>query len=825
MKTVLDIVMRFKELEKAALVNKTGYRTFTTTYAQLFEKVAKTASLLERLRIKKGDKLIIWGYNCPEWATVFLAAATKGIIVVPIDHMALPEHVKRIQDIVSAKLVVHSEYKLPRGTQMHEIILEHLDKLIENLPQAHHEVSDIDENDTLEIVFTSGTTGNPKGVILSHKNIMSNIAAIKKCVKVTSDQIFLSLLPLSHLLEQTPGLLAPLSALCTIVYVKGLRPSLIFKALAEEKVTNIVAVPRLLKLFADEIMREAEEKKISWLFKKLAQLKLPAGIKKKLFWPVHRKFGKNFRYFIIGGAPFSPELEQFWDSLGFTVVQGYGLTECAPVLTCNTPLGRKPVSVGQALPGVELMFGKDGEICARGENISQGYYGDKAKTNEAFAGGWFKTGDMGFADKEGYVFLKGRKKDMIVTSGGENVYPEDIEEILLEDRNVKDACVVGVPTRQGEQVHAELILKNKANLRQIIEKSNKLLNPAQQIMSYSVWHASDFPRTTTLKIKKHLVLEAVLNRKKPRGAALQQPQSRLHELLSRIEGISKAAIKPEAKLGIDLKLTSVNRVELVSMIEQEFNLDVNEEEITGETTVSQLESLIEKREKIVKRRIFRAWLLWPPVRAIRIAYNLAITDNFMRIFCWRKITGAENLKGLKEPAIFIANHVGYFDAPNVLMSLPLPIRSKMAVAAWQEYFDIPKNKILKKILYQFYYEYASIFVNIFPFQKQKGFKRNIEYAGELLDKGWNILFFPEGEHSKTGKLQPFKAGIGWLAKEMRCPIVPIKHHGLEKIMAGDEHQLPKFGRVAIKIGKPVKLDYTKSIPALTSEIQEIIEKM
>lgn len=825
MKTVLDIVMHFKEIEKVALVNKTGYRTFRTTYAQLFEKVAKTATLFERLHIKKGDKLIIWGYNCPEWATVFLAAASKGIMVVPIDNMALPEHVKRIQEIVSAKLIVHSEYKLPPVMRAHELILEHLDKVTEGMPLADLGSYNVDENDTLEIVFTSGTTGNPKGVVLSHRNIMSNIAAIKKCVKVESDQTFLSLLPLSHLLEQTPGLLAPLSASCTIVYVRGLRPSLIFRALAEEKVTNIVAVPRLLKLFADGIMREAEEKKISRLFKKLAQLKLPPGLKKKLFWPVHGKFGRSFRYFIIGGAPFLAELEQFWESLGFLVVQGYGLTECAPVLTCNTLFRKKHGSVGQPLPGVELKFGRDGEIYARGDNITKGYYNDKEKTKETFANGWFKTGDIGFADKEGYVFLKGRKKDMIVTSGGENVYPDDIEQVLLEDKSVKDACVIGIPTRQGEEVHAELLLKKKADLRVIVEKSNKRLNQAQQIMSFSLWHAADFPRTTTLKIKKHLVLEAVLKRKKPHGAALRQPQSRLHELLSRIEGISKAAIKPEAKLGIDLKLTSVNRVELVSMIEQEFNLDINEEEITGETKVSELESMIETREKVEKRRIFRTWLLWLPIRVVRMAYNLLLTDNLIRIFCWRKVTGTENLKGLKEPAIFIANHVGYFDAPNVLMSLPLRIRGKIAVAAWQEYFDIPKNKILKKLLYKFYYEYASLFVNIFPFPKQKGFKRNIEYAGELLDKGWNILFFPEGEHSKTGKLQPFRAGIGWLAKEMRCPIVPIKHLGMEKIMAGDEHQLPKFGRVAIKIGKPVKLDYTKSIPALTSEIQEIIEKM
>src|SRR3989338_8020442 len=160
MKTVLDIVRNFKEYEKVALVNKTVYRTFRTTYSQLFEKVAKTAALLEKLHIKKGDKLILWGYNCPEWATVFLAAASKGVIIVPIDNMALPEHVKRIHEIVSAKLVVHSEYKL---------LLENLDKLTENILPAELAAHTVDENDTLEIVFTSGTTGSPKGVILSHK--------------------------------------------------------------------------------------------------------------------------------------------------------------------------------------------------------------------------------------------------------------------------------------------------------------------------------------------------------------------------------------------------------------------------------------------------------------------------------------------------------------------------------------------------------------------------------------------------------------------------------------------------------------------------------
>lgn len=825
MKTIADLVAGFRDKEWEAIINKTGYRTFRLTYSELFEKVAKTAALIEKLGLEKGDRMMLWGYNCPEWAILFLAAASKGIIIVPIDYMALPDYVKRISGIVSAKLIAHSEYKILPKIKCRSVTLESLDKLIDGMPQTDMLSTNVNEGDTLEIVFTSGTTGNPKGVILTHKNVVSNITAIKKCVKTDPDQAFLSLLPLSHLLEQTPGFLGPLSSSCRIIYIRGLKPSLIFKTLSEENVTNIVAVPRLLKLFADEITRQAEARKLLPILKKTMRSRLPSTAKKKLLWPIHKKFGKQFRYFIVGGAPFSPELEQFWNELGFTVLQGYGLTECAPVLTCNTPFASKQGSVGQPLHGVELKFGEDGEIYAKGDNVTLGYYKDKAKTRQAFTEGWFRTGDIGFADKEGFVFLNGRKKDMIIGSGGENIYPKDIEHTLLQDKHVKDACVVGLPSKKGEQIHAELILKTQASLRQIIENANKKLNQAQQIMSFGKWLGHDFPRTTTLKIKKHLVLKAVSDGKKGLLAPAQRPQTRLQALIAKIEGVKAPEIMPKAKLGMDLRLTSVNKVELVSMIEQEFSLDIDEEEITGETTIAELESMIQKREQINSKKLFRAWTLWLPIRIFRMAHNTILMDNVIRLFCRRKVIGSENLKTLSEPAIFIANHVGYFDTPNILMSLPLRIRSRIAVAAWQEYFDIPKNKILKMLLFKFYFNYASVFINIFPFPKQKGFKRSIEYAGELLDKKWNILFFPEGEHSRTGKLQPFRAGIGWLAKEMKCPIVPVRHFGLERIMAGDEHQLPRLGKVLIKIGKPVKLDYTKSIPELTNELQHIVERM
>lgn len=825
-KTAADIINGFKNFDKPAIVYKTGFRTFSLTYRQLYTNVLKTYSLLEKLKVKRRDKILIWGYNCPEWGTVFLASILKGVVVVPIDYMATHDFVQKIQSSVKAKVIFHSEYKLPRQLRIKKIVLEYLDAFTQQLSTAKITQAIIKEQDLLEIVYTSGTTGEPKGVMLTHKNVISNMEAVKKCVDVLPTQTFLSLLPLSHLFEQNPGFLAPLSLGCTIVYMRGLRPNLIFKTLAQERVTNIVLVPRILKLFADGILREVEAKNKTKLFNKILSLNAPKSVKKVLLRGVHKKFGAHFQYFVVGGAPFTQDLESFWHQLGFTVIQGYGLTECSPVLTANTLQKQVPRSVGRPLQDVQLKFGKDKEVYAKGPNITQGYYLKDKETKLLFEDGWMKTGDIGSINTEGYLFLKGRKKDVIVTSAGVKVYPEDLELILLKNKEIKDVCVLGVPSENGEQVHAEVLLKNKANLPDIIESTNMELNESQQIISYAIFTKEDFPRTTTMKIQKRFVLDEILKRKKTDSTdSHSQSQSKLYQILSRISGINIASIRASSKLSLDLHMTSINRIELISLLEQGFNLDIDEEEITAGTSVERLEKMIQERKGFWEKDIFKRWLLSNIIRAIRATYNLLITDNAMRLFCQRTVIGKDNLENLKEPAIFIANHVGYFDTPSIMMSLPFHIRNKMAVAAWREYFEISKQQIFKRILFSIYYWYASLFTNIFLFPKQKGFKKSLEYTGELLDKGWNILFFPEGKHSESGKLQPFRSGIGWLVKEMKAPVVPIRHYGLENIMAGDAHQIPRFGKITIKIGKPIMVDYTKSIPEITNELHAIIKKM
>ncbi len=824
--TVGDIVETFQKREKTALIYKSGFRTFKLSYKELFEKIQQTQNLLSENNLKKGDSILLWGYNSFEWDIVFLAAARMGVIVVPIDYLAIEDFVQKIQKEVNAKMLFHSEFKSVGAIKVKKVILEYLATSIVN-QKTSAQMSQVTPDDILEIVYTSGTTGDPKGVILSHKNLITNIADVIKIAQVSEEQVFLSLLPLSHLFEQNPGFLSPLVEGCTIVYMRGLRPQLIFKTLREERITNMVTVPRILKLLSDGIVREIDSKGILGKpVKKLMQVNLPWNVRKMFFIAVHKKFGLHFQYFVSGGATLAPELESFWNRLGFKIIQGYGMTECSPVITANSPDKQVMGALGMPLAHVQIKLNEAGEIFIKGDNVTSGYYKNPLKTRDLFdKDGWLKSGDIGVMGDDGYLYLKGRQKDIIVTGAGVNVYPEDIEQILLRNKNVKDACVLGVPSENGELVHAELILKSKASIREIIEDANVFLNDAQKIVSFGQWSDDDFPRTTTMKVKKRFVLEKIQEKSGQNIQSQSASYSKLFIIIGTIAQIDPSKIASSSVLTTDLGMTSINRVELLSMIETEFNLDISEDEINSETKVGDLEKIIKERKRFVQKDIYHRFLLSMPFRIVRGVYNYLLTDTLIRIFCRRKVVGVENLEGLNTPAIFIANHIGYFDTPNILMSLPFRIRHKITAAAWKEYFEIPKKQIFKKALYYFYYIHASLFTNIYLFPKDKGFKPTFEYTGELLDKGWNILFFPEGEHSKSGKFEAFRPGIGLLVKEMRVPIVPIKHEGLEKIMAGDEHQMPRFGKVTIKIGKPLYLDYSKSIPEIVDELHKVIEEM
>ncbi len=809
MKTLADLIEGFKESNKVAVIDRKEYRKFAYTYKELYKLSSKFAYFLKKNKVNKGDMIIVWSYNGIEYAIMLLGAFLAGVIVVPVDLRSDIVFARKIQNIVQAKLVFQTRHK-PKLKQKTVFVEELLDSLEEGTYST-----DVNENDIAEIIYTSGTTGNPKGVILTHKNFISNLNAINSVEKVKSKFKFLSVLPLSHVFEQMTGFFVPLSQKASIVYVKTLKPSSLFEAFEDEKITNAAFVPRILELIYSGILQEVKKKnKENQFFIALKAAKyIPFSLRKLLFRKIHKKLGNNINYFISGGATLNEELERFYNSIGILVIQGYGLTETSPILTANTTKKHKIGSVGRAITGVEVSI-KNGEVVAKGDNITQGYYKNPTKTKELFEDGWLKTGDLGRFDNEGFLYLKGRKKDVIVTAAGINVYAEDIENILNKIEGVADSCVIGMDGKKGEEVYAVLLLKEGAKAKNIVDKANEKLDSSQKIKDYSVWPYEDFPRTTTLKIKKFAVKEALKTKKE---AVIVKKKNKIYSIISQL---TNKKITDAATLQ-DLGLSSIDIVELISLLEQEFNIEIDEERMIPSTKIKELEQIIKQKIIIEEKPIFKHWALSLAARFFRFVLQ-PLTNQIARFFSWPRIYGRENLKGLKSPVIFAANHQSHFDTPIILMKLPLRFSLKTAVAAWQEFF-FRHNLKYKGFGKWLLYHLATIFYNIYPFPQQKGFRRSLKYTGRLVGKEWNILIYPEGARTMTGEIQSFKQGIGILAVEMGIPVVPIKVENVIKVLPRWK-RFPKFARTKVNIGKPIIVKHGSYIRA-TEEIEKAVKEL
>jgi long-chain acyl-CoA synthetase len=658
---------------------------------------------------------------------------------------------------------------------------------------------------TAQLIYTSGTTGNPKGVILTHRNLLANLLQVNQRIPtVTADYTFLSLLPLSHMFEQMGGFFTPLYRGSSIVYLRTLKPSAIMDALGEEDIYAVVAVPRLLQLLQSSIERELEAKHLGgpfrWLLKKGDEL--PHEARKRLFFPIQRKFGRHFTMFVSGGAPLAPEIFRFWDGMGFTVLEGYGLTECSPVLTAN-PLGRQVVgTVGQPLPDVEIKVVNE-EILARGANVFPGYYLNEQATREAFTtDGWFKTGDLGEFDQSGFLRIKGRSKELIVTGAGINVYPDEIEHELNRTVGVREGCVLGLDRGGGEEVYAVLLLDGSGRApEEIIREVNSRLDNLHQITGFTIWTEPEFPKTTTLKIRKFLVRDRI--KAGPGEGEAGASADRLSNIIARVTGTPVGEIGEDSYLVTDLGLTSIGRLELVNYLEQEFRLDLEDTLIGPQTKVSDLRSIIEKRVKLEIRERFRFWANTPVFRGIRRFFDLFLNYPLFRIFVRLEAVGLQHLEGAKPPLFFIANHTSYLDQPAIMFALPPKYRYFTATAAWAEFFFQNYRTYLQKIWKRFTYEYGTYGLNLFPLPQSRGFRGSLKHMGKLADNDISILVFPEGERSRDGRILPFRLGLGIMVKELAVPVVPVHISGLDYVLPRGA-RWPRSGKVTVTFGQPIR---------------------
>jgi long-chain acyl-CoA synthetase len=493
--------------ERPALIQPVaGGDISTVTYRALQEQACCFAGYLQEQQIGKGDRVCIWAASCSNWMVAYLGALLAGAVVVPLDVNTTEDFLTRIAETTEAKLLVTTQ-KQYAGLKRPTLPLVD----VEALPQGELDATklpQVNSDDLAELVFTSGTTGQPKGVMLSHRNITSNAIAAVDVVNIQTSDRVLSILPLSHMFEMTVEI-AVLYRGASIVYARTLVPDTLLKLLETQQVTCMMLVPQALQLFLNGIEREVRRQKREQQWEMLHRIasRLPFAWRRFLFGTVHKRFGGHFRFFISGGAYLPPKLAERWENMGFRVMQGYGATECAPIVSTTPYYEHMLDSVGKPLPGVDVRIAEDKEIMVRGPNVALGYWKNPEATAAVFEDGWYHTGDLGDLDARNNLYLKGRKKNLIVLANGMKVYPEDIENALCANPLVKNAVVFGLMEKdRGPEVRAVLLMDDPSKANIVIQHANKQLASHQRVHGFTIWPEPEFPCTHTLKVKRSEVL-------------------------------------------------------------------------------------------------------------------------------------------------------------------------------------------------------------------------------------------------------------------------------------------------------------------------------
>ncbi len=804
---------------ETVFAHRRGLRVVRWSYEQTAKTANQFARELEARGIGKGDRVLLWAENSPEWVASFFGCLLRGVIVVPLDVQSDPAFLVRVQEKVGAKLALYDAVTRPfADLNLPILTLDAFSSLVAHHSPAPYSVTDIDENDTVEIVFTSGTTAEPKGTRITHRNLLANLTPLEKEIKrylkwerAVHPLRFLNLVPLSHVLGQFLGIFVPQLLSGEVFFQESLSPSQIVETVKRERISVVVTVPRILEVLRESIERVYEAQgKLEQLRKEIEACEGKHFILRWWrFRNLHQMFGWKFWAFVSGGATLNPETETFWRRLGFAVIQGYGMTETASLISVNHPFKVRRGSIGRVMPGQEVKLAEDGEILVRGENVSPGYWRDDAQ-EKVGDGGWFRTGDIGEMDDEGKLYFKGRKKEVIVTSAGVNIYPEDIEPVLDSQPEIKASAVIETQSAHGPEPLAVLILRdNRVKPDAVIDRANASLAQHQQLRRWFVWSGEDFPRGATQKVRKQLVAEKV--RAELAGAVPSSstgyPEP-LTEIVTRISRDAPSKLDPSAKLGTDLKLDSLGRVELLSALEDRYQVEIDEAAFTDATTLADLEKIVrEGKHEGAAAYPYPRWQQRWPISWLRIALLYSIVLPAILIMGWPRIRGKEHLRKLRGPILFICNHVTMVDHALVLFALPARFKRKMVIAQdgelLREWLHPPKETgLFTRLLHLLQYISVVLFFNVFSMPQKSGFRRSFGFAGEMMDRGYNLMVFPEGQRTRHGAMNPFMSGTGLLIRELDAPVVPIRIDGLWELKRTNRHfALP--GEVSVTVGEPI----------------------
>jgi long-chain acyl-CoA synthetase len=828
------------------LVHDTGYRSRSYSYEQVKRAAIAFAGRLRTSGIRKGDKIIFWGENRAEWIIGLWGCLLEGVIVVPVDYRASADLMNRIQRIVESRVVLIGDDVHPNETgggpsiwRMAEIEWPATASMPDR-PQ-------VNPDDTAEIIFTSGATADPKGVVITHRNILANIVPIER--EVAKYRLyarpflpirFLNLLPLSHMFGQAMTTYVPPMLPGVVVFMRGFNPGEIVRQIHTRRISVLVCVPKILDVLRGYMLQQVPATREATESPASASAKAPARPRRSSkseggsarhilsrLWryrEVHRVLGWKFWAFVVGAAPLERDLEEFWSRLGFAVVQGYGLTETAPIVTLNSPFRPVRGTVGKPIAGVDVKIAPDGEILVRGANVTPGYYQAEAQDAEAFKEGWFHTGDMGEMDESGRLVVRGRKKEMIVTPEGLHVFPEDVERVLDDLPGVRESAVVGLARDGQERVHAVLALEPGVSQAEVIRQANAKLEEHQKIRSASVWTRDGLPRTEgTRKLRRRELKRwtesgAAPERREPTAAAASAAS--IVGQLARRENVTAETTLDE------LGLSSLERVELMTALEERLDTTIDEAAFSNARTVGDLEALVRqpsseegptlgraqppvRRAEPPDRMMFPTWNRRRPARAVRAVALSVWLLPLARFFARIQVHGMEHLQSAKGPVIFAANHQSHMDTPVILAALPAAWRSRVAPAMAKDFFEPhfhPERHTTPQVLTnRVAYYLAALLFNAFPLpRREAGTRDTLRYIGDLVSAGISILIFPEGHLTERGEIKRFQPGIGMMAARLDLPVVPVRLEGLERVLHRSS-RMARPGRVDVTFGPPLTL--------------------
>jgi long-chain acyl-CoA synthetase len=698
-------------------------------------------------------------------------------------------------------------------------------------------------NSVASLIFTSGTTGQPKAVMLTHRNFTSMTSMLTSVIDMSTRDGALSVLPLHHTFEFSAGFLSPLSRGAQITYLEELNGEELARAIKNGYITGMVGVPALWELLHRRIKSRFNEQG-KWFSELMDGLiaanswlrnNTPLNLGQVLFYPIHQGMGGRIRYFISGGSALNDKIQKDFHGMGFTILEGYGLTEASPVLTVTQP-GNSLLagSVGQSLPGVEVkIVDADpvtgvGEVVARGPNVMLGYYNNEAATKAVLQDRWLYTGDLGRLDEDGNLYLVGRSKEIIVDTNGKNVYPDELEELYANSPFIEELSVVGLPDGIGEKVAClvrpnydhDLALSSIEARRKVEEHFRDVSSTLPFYKRIKVLHFTDdeLPRTATRKVKRREVVALLEQLEQEVASAARDavPDSKKGGQTWLLDIVAQVSNRPRAEISLNSRLAelgfdSLMFVELASAIENAGGVIATPNTLNEVHDVRELASLVTRgttpsarREAELRRRDDEARQDSEEIYIPSLVRDLGGRGlDFAQRFFYESVldTSFEGQTNIPPHCNFIVapNHTSHLDTGLTRLALGDAGQELVALAAADYFFD---NKYKRA--------YMNNFTNVVPLERSGSLRQSLRHARSFLDNGYNALIFPEGTRSLTGEMAEFKPILGYLALSCRVGILPTYLWGTYEAYPKGATLL-KARKIGARIGRFIEIDELEAL--------------